>query len=232
MLRDILPSFIPYALILVAFGCFVVWNGGIVLGDKSNHIPSLHVPQLFYFVAFATVFGWPVLLTGPSGVRGLVQQVRNSMLGSFLRVAITVITLVIMMMAVHLFTIHHPFLLSDNRHYTFYIWRRIYMFHPLVPYLLTPAYLACTWAWFLRVGEHQTLLQTLLLPVLTVLTLLPTPLLEPRYFLIPYILLRCQIPDVSGKGLALEGIWYTAINLVTMYVFLYLPREGVGRFMW
>lgn len=48
--------------------------------------------------------------------------------------------------------IHHPFLLSDNRHYTFYIWRRIYMFHPIVPYLLIPAYVACAWAWFLRVG--------------------------------------------------------------------------------
>ena len=53
--------------------------------------------------------------------------------------------------------IHHPFLLSDNRHYTFYVWRRIYMLHPLVPYLLTPAYLACAWAWFLRTGESKFL---------------------------------------------------------------------------
>lgn len=48
--------------------------------------------------------------------------------------------------------IHHPFLLSDNRHYTFYVWKRIYMLHPLVPYLLVPVYIVCGWAWFLRVG--------------------------------------------------------------------------------
>ena len=48
--------------------------------------------------------------------------------------------------------IHHPFLLSDNRHYTFYIWRRIFRFHPIVPYLFAPGYLACAWAWFLRIG--------------------------------------------------------------------------------
>ena len=51
------------------------------------------------------------------------------------------------------FRIHHPFLLSDNRHYTFYVWRRIFMLHPLVPYLFIPGYIACAWAWFLRAGK-------------------------------------------------------------------------------
>jgi alpha-1,2-glucosyltransferase len=146
--------------------------------------------------------------------------------------------------------IHHPFLLSDNRHYTFYVWRRIYMLHPLVPYLLIPGYIACAWAWFLRLGmlfkcqrecpnhahsftgQDQTFLQTLTLPVLTLLTLLPTPLLEPRYFLIPYIFMRSQVEEVPMWSLMLEGIWYLTINMITMGMFLYFPREGVGRFMW
>ena len=55
--------------------------------------------------------------------------------------------------------IHHPFLLSDNRHYTFYVWRRIYRFHPLVPYLLVPVYLACAWAWYLRAGASLAYLR-------------------------------------------------------------------------
>lgn len=28
------------------------------------------------------------------------------------------------------------------------------MLHPLVPYLLVPVYLACAWAWFLRIGVY------------------------------------------------------------------------------
>lgn len=32
VLLDILPNFVPYALVLLSFGAFVVWNGGIVLG--------------------------------------------------------------------------------------------------------------------------------------------------------------------------------------------------------
>jgi len=106
------------------------------------------------------------------------------------------------------------------------------MLHPVVPYLLIPGYLACGWAWFLRIGTDQTLLQALLLPVCVLPVLLPTPLLEPRYFLIPYLLLRAQIVDVPGWGVVLEGAWYALINAVTMWVFLYHEREGGIRFMW
>lgn len=32
VLPQILPPFVPYSAVLAAFGAFVVWNGGIVLG--------------------------------------------------------------------------------------------------------------------------------------------------------------------------------------------------------
>lgn len=32
LLPDILPAFVPYALVLAVFAAFVLWNGGIVLG--------------------------------------------------------------------------------------------------------------------------------------------------------------------------------------------------------
>ena len=36
VLLDILPSFIPYSLVLAAFAGFIVWNGGIVLGEAFS----------------------------------------------------------------------------------------------------------------------------------------------------------------------------------------------------
>lgn len=81
-------------------------------------------------------------------------------------------------------------------------------------------------------GRDKSQLQALLLPICTLPILLPTPLLEPRYFLIPYILMRAQVVDVPVWGLLLEGAWYAAVNAVTMWVFLYKERVGVGRFMW
>ncbi|PPQ92704.1 hypothetical protein CVT25_014011 [Psilocybe cyanescens] len=82
VLSDILFAFIPYTLVLAVFGAFVVWNEGIVLGDKSNHIPSFHIPQLYYFVASATFFGWPVLVSGPGGAGTLIASVRVRMFDS------------------------------------------------------------------------------------------------------------------------------------------------------
>ncbi|KAI0828293.1 glucosyltransferase [Trametes gibbosa] len=232
VLPDILRNFVPYALVLITFGAFVVWNGGIVLGDKANHVPAFHVPQLYYFVGFATAFGWPALVSGSGGIPALGRDVYARMFGNKRNTAATCVVSAGMCLTIYKFTIQHPFLLSDNRHYTFYIWRRVFLLHPLVPYLLVPGYISCAWAWYIRIGYDQTLLQNLLLPVFVVPTLLPTPLLEPRYFLIPYILLRAQVKDVPSWGLVLEGLWYMAINAATMYVFLYKERVGVGRFMW
>lgn len=231
-LPELLPAFAPYAVVLALFGGFVIWNDGIVLGDKSNHIPSFHVPQLYYFVAFATMIGWPAVLCGEGGPIKVATEVISRMFGSKRRTLLTAIISIFMGITIQRFTIHHPFLLSDNRHFTFYIWRRVFMLHAAVPYLFIPGYQACAWAWWIRVACDQSLLQTLVLPVLILPTLLPTPLLEPRYFLVPYILLRAQVVDVQPYGIFFEGFWYTVINVATTYVFLYKERAGVGRFMW
>jgi alpha-1,2-glucosyltransferase len=42
----------------VLFGLFLVWNKGIVIGDKSNHVAAFHVPQIYYFAVFLVFFSW------------------------------------------------------------------------------------------------------------------------------------------------------------------------------
>lgn len=202
-----------------------------MLGDKSNHMVALHIPQIYYFIAFSSVFGLPVLISGERGVIGLANDVRRKMFGSPSKALTSLLLTSIIMLSVYFYTIHHPFLLSDNRHYTFYVWNRIYRFHPFVPLLLSPLYLAFFWAWHLRL-RNQTLLESILFLSSLIIVLLPAPLLEPRYFLIPYILLRVQAPEPSTWALLLEGGWYALFNWVTMYVFLHKERAGVGRFMW
>ena len=101
ILGDILPAFVPYTLVLAVFGAFVIWNGGIVLGrslkvgstgpqlidarssgDKANHIPAFHIPQVYYFIGFSTAFGWPVLLSAHGGLRSLARDVQHRMFGT------------------------------------------------------------------------------------------------------------------------------------------------------
>ena len=42
-------------LVPVFFAAFVIWNGGIVLGDKAAHAPVKHFTQPLYFVLFAAI---------------------------------------------------------------------------------------------------------------------------------------------------------------------------------
>lgn len=51
------------------------------IGDKANHIPSFHVPQVYYFIGFATAFGWPALISGSGGFGHLARDVWNRMFG-------------------------------------------------------------------------------------------------------------------------------------------------------
>ena len=53
-----------------------------ISGDKSNYIPSFHVPQLYYFVDFTTLIGWPILLACPGGLPALLKDVRWRMFGT------------------------------------------------------------------------------------------------------------------------------------------------------
>ena len=42
-----------------------------------------------------------------------------------------------------LFSYEHPFLLADNRHYPFYLWKNIFRYHCAVKYVLVPVHCAC-----------------------------------------------------------------------------------------
>jgi alpha-1,2-glucosyltransferase len=57
-------------------------SADIELGDKANHIPAFHVPQVYYFVAFSTIMGWPALISGKEGLRPLIHGIIARMWGS------------------------------------------------------------------------------------------------------------------------------------------------------
>lgn len=52
----------------------------------------------------------------------------------------------------------HPFLLSDNRHYTFYIWKRIYQRHWSVRFLVVPLYIISGWFNLHAIGKSAMIL--------------------------------------------------------------------------
>ncbi|GAA5867538.1 hypothetical protein JCM8547_001212 [Rhodosporidiobolus lusitaniae] len=229
----LLPVLGAYLPVFCAAGAFVRWNGGIVLGDKQNHVATIHVPQLYYFLAFVGVFFAPSILSPRKVGRALTG------LGASPRRILTSATmLVALCWTIKRFTIAHPFLLADNRHYTFYLWRRVINVHPLARYALAPGYILAGRLIFDELARaHSTTLSTLLLFVgATSAVLVPTSLLEPRYFIIPLVLLRLYLfpspshPLATSSSssryrtrLALEALLYVAVQAVCVYLFLEKP---------
>lgn len=161
----------PMALTPAAFALFVVANGGVVVGDRTAHQPTRHGMQLAYCVGWVAACLVPVV-AAPRRLKGTASSVLTQPLAWAVLVAglAGLATQGIMV---------HPYLLADNRHYTFYIWRRL-----LSPgrYALVPAYAYSAWT----IGDllceaGRPTLWTLALLTCTAVVLVPAWLLEFRY---------------------------------------------------
>ncbi|XP_008827880.1 putative Dol-P-Glc:Glc(2)Man(9)GlcNAc(2)-PP-Dol alpha-1,2-glucosyltransferase [Nannospalax galili] len=218
----------PYFLLLCGFCVFVVVNGGIVIGDRGSHEACLHLPQLFYFFAFTLFFSFPHLLS-------LTKIKAFLCLAWKRRVQFFVITLVSVFF-VWKFTYVHKFLLADNRHYTFYVWKRIFQRHEIVKYLLVPAYLFAGWA-IADSLKSKSVFWNLMFFVCLVSATVPQELLEFRYFILPYLIYRLNIPLPSVSKLVCELGCYAVVNFLTFYIFLnktfqWPNNQDIQRFMW
>lgn len=113
----------------------------------------------------------------------------------------------------------------------------------------SPAY------WNLDAATSPPTSTVLVLVLASALSLVTAPLVEPRYFILPWVFWRLLVPAASVRGskspasrrllvCVLETAWFVLINAATMYVFITRPfywrapdgalLDGgrVQRFMW
>lgn len=241
-------------IVLGLFVLFVVFlnNGDIVVGDRHAHVPRFHPMQLCYFMIFLLVFSLPWLVSKAYYGGRIFKSINTSFnFSTILHRSLNNITsmiifvlLIIISGLVYFNTIAHPYLLADNRHYTFYAWR--ILFGPNKPvffrYLPIPLY---TYGFYL---VDKTLMQ-LSIPyklaywIVTSLVLCPQFLLEPRYFVVPYLMYRLHsnrnIDNYIFKAALIEFIYYQICNFFIMWIFLYRPfvstmddTSRLDRFTW
>ncbi|PNS19540.1 hypothetical protein CAC42_7384 [Sphaceloma murrayae] len=243
---------LPYVVILATFGGFVYWNGGVVLGDKSNHVATIHLPQMLYIWPYMTFFSFPLsypyLTQGIFGLLGAMPLIgpleyqlmfkrkkilpRPSLLIGFALVSALII---------NYNTIVHPFTLADNRHYMFYVFRLLTRYRG-VKFIVIPIYYTGAWAIVqtlgaparlafdtdggkgspipranrieptdkagppstqpLRLnhavaGEGAPVSFVLIWLATSALQLITAPLVEPRYFILPWVMWRLRVPQAS-----------------------------------
>ncbi len=256
--------------VFVTFVVFLVWNGGITLGDKSNHSVSLHFAQLYYCSLFITVFTWPIWFDFKILFKYLNKYYFS--LGIFT----TIFQFLILAITIKYGTIVHHFLLADNRHYAFYIWRKIIGRTPYMRYIMIPIYHFAVYSQlhFLNITnwQHKIInnknsenlytvdkipdlvydkdrflvkaspLVSIAILIGTVLTIVPSPLFEPRYYMVPLALYRLYLSNIRtrqelfNRRLA-EFTWNIILNVVIIGVFLtfsfeWTTEHAMQRIIW
>ena len=134
------------------------------------------------------------------------------------------------------FTIAHPFLLSDNRHITFYIWKNI-LSTESTRYMLIPGYILSILIVIGRLSSSQSALWIVAFVTCVCLALVPSPLIELRYFIVPYMFVRLHVPPPKKWALALEFgmcflINFAAFGLFFTKEFTWPDTPGTQRIMW
>ncbi|MBA0615836.1 hypothetical protein Godav_015946 [Gossypium davidsonii] len=168
---ELLVSFSPFFFVLLAFVAFLLWNGSVVLGAKEAHAVSPHFAQIMYFSIVSTLFAAPLHFTIGHALDLFQSFWKNRLLGFLLLFLASIASL----LSVHFFSIAHPYLLADNRHYTFYLWRKIIIFHWSMKYLLVAKYSPFS-------GKTRMRIWTLVYFFATSAVLIPAPLIEDSIY--------------------------------------------------
>lgn len=157
----------------------------------------------------------------PSTLRN-IQVVVKSLKRQWKIQLLLVIALVVV---VNYNTIVHPYLLADNRHYTFYLWNRFYGRYFLAKFAIIPVYVL---GFNLLVQNLRRL--SVSFSIFYVFGLFATlalqQMIEVRYFLVPFILIRLLVSgheNVKRNFMftLLEFILFLSINVCTFYLFFH-----------
>lgn len=188
---------------------FVFLNNGIVVGDRTAHKATIHLPQLFYFSLFCLFFAWPFFI---GEIRSFYRFIK-------LYTYSFVIAIIVCLVIVYFNTLVHPYMLADNRHYLFYVWNRFYGKYTLFRYLIVPVYLFSLFVIVSKVGNKKDIFFLFFFIFCTGVVLLTQRLLELRYFFIPFVLFRTHLKEVSTKSLIYEFLTHCILNVITLYLF-------------
>lgn len=210
--------FIISAFLITLFSIFVLFNGGsIALGDKQNHSVSLHLAQIFYCSTLFTLFFFPMVIVHLNALK------RKKIIFALL--------LACSYIFIRLGTIEHPYLVNEdsfNPHWVSIIWKH-FMSRSVcgikVNILLVPIHAICSFL-VLESIDEECFIWKVGFFVSCALVLIPTPLIEPRYFITPMTILLLNIKIKKPKN-KLILIWQLSLliifNAFIIGMFLYKP---------
>lgn len=223
----LLKRYSPIVIIDVAFIGFLYWNNfKVVLGDHSHHDMCLHFAQ-FAHLAIITLGIFPYL--NVLAFKVLKNDFyRKEKIQKFILYFVGILVFLIFVSSKCSFT--HDFILSDNRHYSFYYMKRIYnnlQIRNLALIYSSFIYALLITEFNINLLNHKVLAYFICLTMCIV----PAKLFEFRYFIPCYVVLMILLQKslFINKSLIFNRYHILAFlieNIVTLVVFTYFPFKN------
>jgi alpha-1,2-glucosyltransferase len=249
----------PHALAGLLYLCFLRWNSfQVALGDQTHHPVSLHYAMFPYYTGYLAVFGVPLVFASgtftpgrgqhTSFVQLVLRCARDQRWRALTLAGSSFLALLVAATGAYV----HPFVLSDNRHYIFYVYRRFLLRNACLRFLGVPLYSVALLypfvqiMWLVNRAEAGILKKGLppdslaelhswktieaisdaSLMVAVAACVVPATLLEPRYFAPGFLVagLRAFSRESMSRPEALISlVALTACNVALLYVFCEMP---------
>lgn len=214
-LKSIIGHFVSYlrktwtfVLGALAFAAFIYWNGGISLAKAEEWAhPSftLKLGNVYLLLILLAVFYWPLLLDSASRFKRFAKN-------KWWLLSLAITSVLISLMFVFNFTNNHPY----NQH-TFSLHNLILVrstadqlsrLVTLIPLILGLLIV------FLTPLRNKT---AYLLYPFSLLFILPSWLIEPRYYIVPYTLLLLLKEPSKPHVIKTLLVWQILLSLIIMY---------------
>ncbi|SMF03613.1 Cation transport ATPase [Alteromonadaceae bacterium Bs31] len=184
-----------FLVVFLLFVGFVLWNGGVALGDAEHHPISFNLSNLYFFLLVAFVVFLPFNIEQLGNIKALIFK------------HWWIVVILAVCFVIYFYTYEHPHKYNRTSlkfyrhnlfiHYTCDILPlRIASFIPM-------AWMSLSFVSAVRTSAYGA--QLLLLLPFALLSFVPLPLIEQRYYFVALTLFLAMRPSITA--------WSTAINL-------------------
>lgn len=254
---DAFQTSVPHALTGLVYLAMFKANGyKIAIGDTGNHPIAIHHAMFAYHAGYCALFGLPLVLAAGSlrmaslktGADVFRSHIRSWRWRAFYLGSVVLFASLVAATGSQV----HPFVFADNRHYVFYLYRRVLLRGQLVRLAMVPFYAASIFVQFslisftrlraeyanvkssaslsdinhIHLWYRCEVLTELVLSLCVALCVVPSTLFEPRYFVPGFILIALRATArcrFSGVfAYSAAGLLMVA-NLALIYVFCEFP---------
>jgi alpha-1,2-glucosyltransferase len=204
-LSALLKSGWMYGVGVAAFAAFVVWNNGVAVGDQASHPAfTFHLGNVYFFLALYGLFFLPSIV---ANFPRMLASIREERFGVLIFAALFGLYL-LAYKTDHIYNNFAP---------DFFLRNYVLMAITASPLLKVLAFIPMALAALDMLANSIRRRELAVVYLFILLVLLPSWLVEQRYYIVPFALLLLFRRDDGPLVEPLTSLYYVAVSMIFVY---------------